>query len=181
LDESVNDAVEDVLEELDEVLANGAELTDEEIRNTESYESLVEWLKPLVIKAIHVIRCDDQTRFEEIPAFDSRESYQWMEAFIDSVEDEKVRERLSAAINQRNPFRKFRDAIGSDRRLERHWRVFESASKREAIRAWLESIDVQPLNPDESNDFPPLPDLRKIMFAKVRWFVRLAIFVGCFG
>jgi hypothetical protein len=174
VDELVNDAAEEVFEELDEVFADSAELTDEQIRNTETYQGLDEWLKPHVITAIHVIRGDDLTRFEKIPHFNSRESYQWMAAFVDTVEDDKTRERLSAAINQRSPFRKFRDAIGSDRRLERQWRVFELARQRDTIIAWLKSIDVQPLNPDKSIDLPPLPDLRKIMFAEVRRFVRFA-------
>jgi predicted nucleotidyltransferase len=53
--------------------------------------------------------------------------------------------------------------------------VFELARQREAVIAWLQNIDVQPLNPDEPTySLPPLPDLRKIMFAEVLRFVRIA-------
>jgi len=78
-------------------------------------------------------------------------------------------------LNQRKPFRNFREAMGNDRRLARQWQEFRLACQRAAVIAWLKSIDVQPLNPDEPTyDLPPLPDLRKIMFAEVRRFVRFA-------
>jgi predicted nucleotidyltransferase len=40
---------------------------------------------------------------------------------------------------------------------------------------WLRSIGVEPTNPESATyDPPPLPDLRRIMFAEVRRFVRFA-------
>lgn len=65
--------------------------------------------------------------------------------------------------------------MGNDRRLERQWQELRLACQRAAVIAWLKSIDVQPLNPDElTYDLPPLPDLRKIMLAEVRQFARFA-------
>jgi len=57
--------------------------------------------------------------------------------------------------------------------LERQWQEFESTQQRKAIIEWLQSIDVQPVNPESTTySPPPLPDLRNIMFAEVRRFVR---------
>ena len=114
-------------------------------------------------------------RFQRIPQFESRDAYEWMEDFIETVQDDMVRERLSAALDQRKPFRTFREAMGTDRRLQQQWRTFEYARQRETIIQWLRSIYVEPLNPAASTcDPPPLPELRKIMLAEVRRFVRLA-------
>ncbi len=97
-----------------------------------------------------------------------------MRDFIETVNFD-LRDRLSEAICQRKPFRRFRDVLAGDRRLERQWQEFESTRQRKAIVEWLQSIGVQPENPESTTyGLPPLPDLRNIMFAEVRRFVRFA-------
>ena len=65
--------------------------------------------------------------------------------------------------------------LATDRRLDREWVAYERGRHREAIIEWLNSIGVEPANPDEGvGEPPPLPDLRRIMFAEVRRFVRFA-------
>lgn len=175
VDETINDAIEAIAEELEEAVAVGGDWTDEDIRNTASYGSQSESMKPLILDAFQIEYGDAVQRYKPIPQFDSDEAYQWMEDFVDTVPDEQFQARLRAALNQRKPFRNFREAVGSDRRLERQWREFEQACQRAAVIAWLASVEIQPLNPEEPTyDLPPLPDLRKIMFAEVRRFVRFA-------
>ena len=114
-------------------------------------------------------------QFEKIPRFDSHESYEYMRDFIETIRDNTARGRLSEAIGQRKPFRRFRDVLAGDRRLERQWREFEVARQRETMIKWLRSIGVEPTNPEIATySLPPLPDLRRIMFAEVRRFVRFA-------
>jgi len=175
VEESITDAVEEIVEELEEAVTDGGDWTDGDIRNTASYESQSESMKPLVFAAFEIEYGNADHRYEPIPQFDSHEAYRWMEDFVDTVADEQVQARLRAALNQRKSFRNFREAMGNDRRLERQWQEFRLACQRAVVIAWLQSIDVQPLNPDEPTyDLPPLPDLRKIMFAEVRRFVRFA-------
>ena len=175
VDEMVREATESILEDLAEVGIEGADWNDQDVCRTPSYKGLSDWLQPAVLSAIQIEHVDSIGRFESIPQFESHDAFEWMEAFVDTVRDSAVQKQLASALGQRKPFRKFRDAMGSDRRLQQRWRTFESACQREAIIQWLRSIDVEPLNPTESTyDPPPLPDLRKIMFAEVRRFVRFA-------
>lgn len=175
VDELVREAMESILEDLDEAGVEGADWTDQDICRTPSYQELSDWLQPAALSAIHLEYGDSIGRFKRIPQFESHDAFEWMEAFADTVRDKAVQKGLSSALQQHKPFRKFRDALGSDRHLQQQWRMFESARQREAIIQWLSSIDVEPLNPNASTyDPPPLPDLRKIMFAEVRWFVRSA-------
>ncbi len=175
LDDTVTAAVEEIVEAIEEVATNDIDWTDETFRNVEPYESLSEWMKPAVTAAIQIEYGDGLERFKQIPRTESRESFRWMDDFSDTVSNESVREKLKAALNQRKPFRKFREAMGSDRRLEQQWRDFRLARQRETVIAWLESIDILPLNPDEPTyNTKPLPDLRKIMFAEVLKFVGIA-------
>ena len=175
LDEMFSHEIDSIMEELDEEELDGATWTEQEIRRMPSYEALPEWMKPTVLSAIHLKYADDIDRFESIPKFESREAFEWMEAFVETVRDDGVQKRLADALKKPKPFRKFRDAMESDRRLQRNWRTFENTCQRKCIMNWLSSIGVEPLNPDESTYAPPpLPDLRKIMFDEVRRFVGIA-------
>ncbi|QEG40795.1 UPF0158 family protein [Roseimaritima ulvae] len=175
VDEDVRAATESIMEDLDEAGIEGSEWTEQDVFRTPSYEILSDWMKPAVLPAMQIEYGASIDRFESIPQFESHDAFEWMEAFVDTVRDEAIQDKLASALRQFKTFRKFRDAMESDRRLQRQWRAFESARQVEAIIEWLSSIDVEPLNPTESTyNPPPLPDLRKIMFAEVRRFVHLA-------
>jgi predicted nucleotidyltransferase len=174
VDEEVRSTVECVMDELDEVLDEGADWTDEAIRATAAFQRLSEFEQSSVLAAIKREH-GDPGQFEEIPQIDSHEAYEWMQSFVETVADDTTRRRLREAIAQRKPFRRFRDVFAKDRRLERQWHEFEIARQRETMIEWLHSIGVESANPEGMpHDLPPLPDLRRIMFAEVRRFVRFA-------
>jgi len=174
MNDDIRSALDEIEEELADELPKDAEVTPDAIRSTDAFGNLPDWQKRSVLTAADV-RFGDFSRFESIPHFESHESYGYMEDFIETVRDSAMRDRLSQAINQRKPFRRFRDVLADDRRLEREWQAYESRRQRETIVEWLGSVGVEPANPDDRTfDPPPLPDLRKIMFAEVRRFVRFA-------
>jgi hypothetical protein len=170
VDEQVRDEVNCIIDELDE----NANCTDDTFRGTDTFQRLPEVERPSVLVALGIEYGDPQ-QFEEVPNFDSIESYKSMQDFVGTVSDHAQQSRLREAIGQRKPFRRFRDVLAGDRRLERQWRDFEAAHQRKTMIEWLHSIGVEPTNPEATTyDPPPLPDLRKIMFAEVRRFVRFA-------
>jgi predicted nucleotidyltransferase len=174
LDDDVDQALDQIEEELRDGLPDEAEVTAEMVRGTDAFRSLPDWQKAGVLAAAE-FRFGDADRFEAIPRFESHESYAYMEDFIDTARDPAVQQRLRRAIGERKPFRRFREAMAGDRRLERAWNSYEHRRRRETIIQWLDSIGVEPANPDDRTfDPPPLPELRTIMFAEVRRFVRLA-------
>lgn len=170
VDEQIRSAVDCVMDELDED-ANGS---DEEIRRTETFQQLSEFEQSCVLAAI-TVEYGGANRFEEVPHIDSHEAYELMRSFLETVVDERVRDRLCEAITQRKPFRRFRDVLATDRRLERQWQQCEASGQRQMIIEWLHSIDIEPANPESPTYDPPaLPDLRNIMFVEVRRFVHIA-------
>lgn len=173
LDEELSNAANEIMEELGGS-QNGETWTDEEIEGTVAYENVPEWIKPNVFEAIQVLHSAGRDRFEEIPRFTTDQCFGWMRDFNDSIEDDEIRHRLNEALAKHKPFRNFREAIGTDRRLDQQWCCFERDRQREAIIEWLNRIDVQPLNATEGLESHPLPELRKIMFAELRSFVRFA-------
>ena len=175
IDESISELMTAIFKELDEAGIKESGWTEQEIRGTDSFAALMEWAKPGVLAAIQMECGGDLDRYELVPSFESHDGFTWMQDFIETVNDEVVKKKLASALTKRKPFRNFRDAMGSDRRLQQQWRVFEAACQRELVTEWLQSIGVEPLNADElTYNPPPLPELRKIMFAEVRRFVRFA-------
>ena len=174
IDEQVTDAMNSIIDELDSALDVGAGWTDDAIRATETFRQLAEAEKKSVLAAIE-IDYGDSSHFERIPRFDSRDCFGFIEEFIATVNDDDKSRRLREAVSQRKPFRRFRDVLADDQRLERQWLEFENVRQRKSIVEWLHSIGIKPTNPDVTRFNPaPLPDLRKIMFSEVRRFVRLA-------
>jgi predicted nucleotidyltransferase len=177
VDEYVLSTVNSIIYELDEILEEGTDWTEDIIRGTDVFRQLPEAEQSNVRAAIE-IEYDDSKRYEKIPSRDSREAYKEMQDFIETIDDEVTRARLSEAITRNRPFRRVRDEMASDRRLEQQWRVFEADRQRKAIIEWLRTIGVEPTNPEDTTyEPPPLPELRKIMFAEVRRFVRFACHV----
>jgi hypothetical protein len=171
LGDELTTITQDVIEELEETLEQGADWTDEAIRATEAFQQAPQDERASLLAAVR-IESGESDRFAIVPPIESHEAYRWMRDFADSVSDDAARNRLSRALDGRSPFRRFREAMAGDRRLEHKWRQFEADCQHETIVEWLDSIGVEPANPEVSGyEPPPLPDLRGIMLAEVRQFV----------
>jgi hypothetical protein len=83
---------------------------------------------------------DDTDRFRCVDG-DSRDGYRDMVDFIGTVPDQRLRDRLDAAIHGRGAFRRFVDTLDreSEDELSR-WFEFAGERKRGRARAWLADI-----------------------------------------
>ncbi len=73
---------------------------------------------------------DDYFEFESM---ESRESFQMMEDFIETVSDARLVNQLVRALNQRKPFRHFRDTVDNSTYRQK-WFDFRDQS----LTAWVE-------------------------------------------
>jgi hypothetical protein len=90
---------------------------------------------------------DDLDKFQDekyiaLPIVDSHEGYRDMEAFIETVKDSSLRNRLENALNQRRPFRRFKDVLMGSAEEER-WFKFQTARNRERALEWLEENNLE--------------------------------------
>lgn len=86
----------------------------------------------------------DEDVWVEVPTLSSREGYDLMASFADSVDEPDIRDLLDTALGGRGPFRRFRDVVDRYPDVEARWRKFERDHvEQEAIR-WLESLDILP-------------------------------------
>jgi hypothetical protein len=82
-------------------------------------------------------RISTDGNYMRIEPVSSREQYRWMERFIPMVEDELVQERLTAAIDGKGAFRRFKDVLMTFATERERWFAFRSERLRVFMEAWL--------------------------------------------
>ena len=99
----------------------------------------------LALLAAHESKSGLGTRFVRVPHVESYEAYADMEAFIDTVSDRRLRERLWRAIEGRGAFRRFKDVLAGDFRERKRWFAFRDERVDRRVREWLESEGIEPM------------------------------------
>ncbi len=84
-------------------------------------------------------------KYLRIDPVSSREQYRWMERFIATVEDSEIRGRLTAAIDGKGAFRRFKDALMHQPLDRERWFVFRSERLRACMEAWLAAHGIRPV------------------------------------
>lgn len=74
---------------------------------------------------------DKYFQFEKM---DSRESFQVMEDFVETVEDEKLREKLELGLSLSKPFRNFKDIIDDENEYRKRWFTFKDERNIEFVK-----------------------------------------------
>ena len=67
----------------------------------------------------------------------SRPGYRDMQAFIASLDDAQIADRLDRAISGRGAFRRFKDTLSAWPDLMTRWHAFSEDRQRGRARAWL--------------------------------------------
>ena len=85
-----------------------------------------------------------EARFTSIPSDESRDAYNDMVDFAHTVEDERLQELLSVALNGRGAFRRFKDVLaGAPGEEEKRWYAFRDARVKQRLLEWLESEGIE--------------------------------------
>lgn len=87
--------------------------------------------------------CVQEGRFLWIEPVESDVQFRWMEEFVETVEDDTLRGRLTEALGGRGPFRRFKDVLVEAPAARERWFLFQGDRVREAIRVWLEENAVE--------------------------------------
>ncbi len=104
-------------------------------------EHVPDWQRELLINADRV-EAGFGNRFISIPAEGSHEGYRDMEAFIATVHNRRLQERLERAISGRGAFRYFKDVL-LDYPVERErWFQIKRERLQQRILDWLEAYGI---------------------------------------
>jgi Uncharacterised protein family (UPF0158) len=83
------------------------------------------------------------TRYIEVPSDDTTEAYHDMEAFIATVLERGLRDRLESAIKGRGAFRRFNEILSQSFHERHRWFRFRDARVEERMRAWLATEEIE--------------------------------------
>jgi len=110
----------------------------------EAAEALSDWEQDLVEIAGSILG-DEKNRFLPIPKRESREGYEIMVAFADSVRRKGLQEKLSHALNGRGAFRRFRSILNDHPDELEKWYKFKDDWMREEAIQWLIINSIEPV------------------------------------
>ncbi len=136
---------------------------------------LPEWEKAALLEADQV-ETGYLERYIRVPEADSHEGYRDMEAFIFTVQDQRLQDQLWRAIGGRGAFRYFKDVLAAHPRERERWFEFKDARVRQRVLDWLESEGIEPIiEPLPATEpSPPQPSTRARLIAEALAFVRKA-------
>ena len=83
-------------------------------------------------------------RYLQLPRADSREGYDDMQDFIDTVSDGHLQELLNVAIHGRGAFRRFKDVLARYPAEQERWFDFQAARLDARAREWLAEEGCEP-------------------------------------
>ncbi len=82
-------------------------------------------------------------RYLSIPTESSREGYQDMVAFTESLEDENLKEKFWIALDGRGAFRRFKDVLLSHPEKREEWFKFQDERLEKRVMEWLEENEIE--------------------------------------
>ena len=140
----VSDDTRRELEEIYQELDNGEDLDDARVNEAIRQRDLPDWMHDALEEADRVER-GFGTRYVAVPRDETHEAYRDMEDFILTVGDERLRERLSDAIDGRGAFGRFKRVLSAHDDERERWFAFRDARLRERIVAWLAEEGIVPI------------------------------------
>jgi Uncharacterised protein family (UPF0158) len=156
--------LEELYEEVYDAAGNEVQPLAEVIREQELEQEAEE------LFAADQVETGYSTRYVTIPRVESYEGYDYMEKFIDTVEDPHLRDLLSSAIGGKGAFRRFKDVLADHFHERERWFAFQDEQTRRRIVDWLHEEGIEPILAPR----PVPPSVRPQLLAAALAFVRAA-------
>jgi hypothetical protein len=86
----------------------------------------------------------EDERWLRVEAIDSSDAFRIMEDFVDQCENPRLARTLSQALQQRKPFRRFKDALAAHPAQREAWFAFERQAMEAVARRWCEDKGITP-------------------------------------
>lgn len=86
---------------------------------------------------------EERERYLSIPEGGSHEGYRDMVAFVESLEDENLQEKLTIALNGRGAFRRFKDVLLRYPEKREEWFEFQNERLKKRVMQWLEEKEIE--------------------------------------
>jgi len=82
-------------------------------------------------------------RFIPIPKRESRDEYEWMMEFTESLDDENLREKLEIALDGKGAFRRFKNVLLNYQEKRKEWFKFRNKKMKQDILEWCKENEIE--------------------------------------
>jgi len=86
----------------------------------------------------------DDDRWLLVEPIESSDAFRVMEDFVDQCSDDRLARALGQALQQRKPFRRFKDALAARPAQQEAWFAFERQAMEVIARRWCEDHGIAP-------------------------------------
>jgi Uncharacterised protein family (UPF0158) len=86
----------------------------------------------------------EDERWLRVEAIDSSDAFQIMADFVDQCENPRLSRALSQALQQRKPFRRFKDTLADHPAQREAWFAFERQAMETVARRWCTDHGITP-------------------------------------
>ena len=86
----------------------------------------------------------DDERWLCVEAIESSDAFRIMEDFVDQCDDMRLGRALAQALQQRKPFRRFKDTLADHPAQREAWFAFERQAMEVIARRWCEDNGITP-------------------------------------
>jgi len=114
----------------------------EYIEYDEEPEELPEWMEDEVELALEIL-LDEKDRYVRVPERSNAAAFESMAKFIGTVEDPVLAEELTAALNGKGAFRRFKNVLVGHPKKRKRWHGFNAKEMKKEIVGWLHSIGIE--------------------------------------
>jgi len=128
--------------QLEELLTNEETLDD--IQSTLQAQTNLSEIEREQLMDTARVEADTANRYRMIPKNDSRDGYQDMQEYIESLEDDHLRELLEVAIQGSGAFRRFKDVLYRYAEAQENWFKFRAEREGQRMLDWFESEGIEP-------------------------------------
>ncbi len=115
-----------------------------DIETALSKTNLQDWEKESIMEA-HFVEEQPDSRVVPIPHKSSRDSYNKMQDFIETVENGRFQDRLWKAIQGRGAFSRFKRTIQQNPTEEQRWYTYKDAELDWQVLEWLADLEIEPI------------------------------------
>lgn len=126
-------------------------LSDDELDEIEEEVEYIEyddepeipdWMTDDMEMALEIL-LDESGRYIRIPERQNSIAYQSMNAFIDTVQDPRLKEELCAALNGKGAFRKFKATLVKFPKERKLWHTHNAKAVKKESLEWLQSLGIE--------------------------------------
>ena len=89
------------------------------------------------------ILLDEEGRYVRVPERSNAAAFESMAKFIGTLENPLLGEELSAALNGKGAFRRFKNVLIGHPKERKKWHGFNAKEIKKEITEWLHSIEIE--------------------------------------